>query len=384
MDYKQLDKEYIASTYKRADVLFVKGKGATLFDDNGKSYIDFGSGIAVNGLGFKHKKWTKAVTKQIKNLQHTSNLYYTMPQTILAERLCKRTGLKKVFFSNSGAEANEGAIKCARKYSFDKYGKERNEIITLKNSFHGRTMATVSATGQDVFHDFFFPFLDGFKYVEANNFEELSKAVDYKTCAIMLELIQGESGVMPLDIKFVQSIKKLCDSKDILLIIDEVQTGNGRTGSLYAFQEYGVMPDIMTTAKGLGNGLPLGAVLFGEKTKDVLVAGTHGSTFGGNPVACAGAVVVLDEMDDEFLKGVKVKSERLISALNSFSKVKAVTGKGFMLGVGCDDALKVREECLKRGLVVLTAKTKLRLLPPLNISDKELEKGIEILREILG
>jgi len=383
MDVKNNDKNYIANTYARADVTFVSGKNSILVGDDGKEYIDFGTGIAVNGLGIAPDGWVEAVTKQLNALPHASNLYYTEPQSALAEILCKRTGMKKIFFCNSGAEANEGAIKCARKYAFDKKGSKNNEIITLVNSFHGRTMTTLSATGQDVFHDSFHPFPSGFKYVPANDYEAMAEAVNENTCAIMLELVQGEGGVMPLNKDYVQAVESLCSEKDIILIIDEVQTGNGRTGSLYAFQQFGITPDIVTTAKGLGNGLPIGAVMMGEKVKDVLVPGTHGSTFGGNPVACAGAIWVLNNITDELLLGVQRKSEYIKSRLLKCAKVKSVTGLGFMIGIECDDAKDVLRNCLERGLVVLTAKNKVRLLPALNIDEQTLERGLKILTEAL-
>ena len=290
MSITEIDKQYVANTYARFPIELVSGKGALLKDSEGKEYIDLGSGIAVNAFGVADDEWLKAVTDQLSTLTHTSNLYFTEPCSTLAKMLCERTGMKKVFFSNSGAESNEGAIKCARKYSFMKYGEGRSKILTLNNSFHGRTVTTLAATGQDVFHNFFFPFTEGFGFIDANDPDALKMALeDCSVCALMMELIQGEGGVMPLEKSFVAEAEKLCREKDILLIIDEVQTGVGRTGSLFAFQQYGISPDIVTTAKGIGGGLPLGCVMFGEKTENVLVAGDHATTFGGNPVATAGA-----------------------------------------------------------------------------------------------
>lgn len=386
MNAKDLDKQYVAGTYARADVLFVSGKGSTLYDETGRAYIDFGSGIAVNILGHNYRPWVKAVSRQLGKIAHTSNLYYSEPDAILAAKLNERTGCKKVFFSNSGAEANECAIKCARKYSSDRYGGNRNKIVTLVNSFHGRTIATLSATGQDAFHKHFDPFLGGFAYAAPNDTDDLKGKVDKKTCAVMIELVQGESGVNALERKFVREIEALCREKDILLIVDEVQTGNGRTGTLYAYEQYGIKPDIVTTAKGLAGGLPLGATMMFDKCADVFTPGTHGSTFGGNPAACAGAIVVLDAITDELLSAVRAKSERLITALRRMKGVKAVTGMGLMLGVelgGEVTAAEAANALREKGLVVLTAKDKIRLLPALNISYKELERGIDIMKEVL-
>ena len=383
-DIKVLDKENIVNSYGRENVTFVSGKGSTLVDDTGREYIDFGSGIAVNGLGIADDKWVEAVTNQLKKIAHTSNLYYNEPCTLLAEMLTSRTGLKKVFFSNSGAEANEFAIKCARKYSFDKYGEGRYEIVTLKNSFHGRTMATITATGQDVFHTYFNPFLEGFKYAEAGNIEDLVAKSNDKTCAIMLEFVQGEGGVNALDKSYVQEVYELCKKNDWLFIADEVQTGNGRTGTLYAFEQYGVKPDIMSTAKGLAGGLPMGATLVGDKCEFVMSAGTHGSTFGGNPAVSAGAIEVLNRLTPEFLQKVSQKSKKIVDFLTKAKGVESVSGLGLMLGVKTvKDAKLVKAECLKNGLVVLTAKDKIRLLPALNISDEDIDKGLKILENAL-
>lgn len=378
-----VDKKYVANTYKREDVVFLKGKGSTLYDNTNEKYIDFGSGIAVTGLGFSNKKWKKTVINQIKKLPHTSNLYYSEPCAKLAKLLCKRTKMRKVFFGNSGAEANECAIKVARKYSFDKYGDGRNRIITLVNSFHGRTITTLSATGQDVFHNYFMPFTDGFDYVPADDFDALKETVTDKTCAVMLELVQGEGGVHVLDKEYVKKVYELCKSKDLILIIDEVQTGNGRTGTLYAYMQYDIKPDIVTTAKGLGNGLPIGACMLNDKVENVLSYGSHGSTFGGNPVASAGAYTVINCIDDKLLASVKEKSQKIKTALNSLKNVKSVSGLGLMLGIEVENAQEVKKKCLEHGLIVLTAKDKIRLLPALNISEHELDAGLNILCEVL-
>ena len=384
MDVKQQDKTYIAPTYGRADVTFTRGKGSLLWDDKGNEYIDFCTGIAVNGLGIAEDSWLAAVTAQLNTLPHASNLYHTAPQAELAELLVTKTGMKNVFFANSGAEANECAIKCARKYSYDKYGKGRHKIVTLVNSFHGRTLATITATGQDVFHKFFDPFVDGFTYVPAGDFDAFVKESE-NAAAVMFELVQGEGGVMALDPDYVKKVVDYCRQKDILVVCDEVQTGNGRTGALYAFQRYGFTPDIFTTAKGLGNGLPIGACVMGEKTAGTLVAGTHGSTFGGNPVCAAGAVAVLNQIDQELLDGVLQREKIIRDALANCKKVKSVSGLGLMLGVEVDgEAKDVVAACRNRGLIVLTAKTKVRLLPALNIPLDLLNKGLNILTEVLS
>lgn len=383
MDIKNIDKSCIANTYARADLVIKEGHGATVYSDTGREYIDFGSGIAVSSLGVTDQGWIDAVTNQIKKVAHTSNLYYNEPCARLAEILTTRTGLKKVFFSNSGAEANEFAIKCARKYSFDKYGKDRYEIVTLKGGFHGRTMATITATAQDVFHTCFDPFLEGFVYAEPNADDTLSKISD-KTCAVMMELVQGEGGVNVLDVEFVQKVVELCKSRDILVIIDEVQTGNGRTGTLYAYEQYGITPDIVSTAKGLAGGLPMGATMVGEKCEFTMSAGTHGSTFGGNPVCSAGAIEVLSRITPEFLDEVVEKGKIIRERLSALPKVKGITGLGLMLGILVDNAVEVKNKCLEEGLIVLTAKDKIRLLPALNISEEELNKGLNILEKVLG
>lgn len=380
------DKEYVANTYGRFPVAIVSGKNATCYDADGKEYIDFTSGIGVNSLGFCDDGWIKATTAQLSKLQHISNLYYTEPCGELAEILCKRTGLKKVFFANGGAEANEGAIKCARKYSFDKYGPGRSKILTLKNSFHGRTVTTLSATGQDVFHNYFFPFTEGFEFIEAGDIEAL-KAKSAGVCALMIELIQGEGGVLPVDPKFVEEAAKFCREKDILLIVDEVQTGIGRTGSLFCFMQYGIEPDIVTAAKGIGGGLPLAAVLFGEKTESVLKPGDHATTFGGNPVACAGAVEILNRLDGEFLSKVAEKGEYFREKILKMPHVSGVAGMGLMIGIELADGIKaadVVKKGIEKGVLLLTAKSKVRLLPPLTATYAEIDKGLAALEEALA
>ena len=386
MNIKEKDSLYVANTYARFPLTLKEGKGSRVFDEEGKEYIDLATGIAVNTFGYCDGEWLTAVTEQLNTLQHASNLYYTEPCVELAEILCKRTGMKKVFFSNSGAEANECAIKVARKYAADKKGEEYNTVITLKNSFHGRTITTLAATGQDVFHKDFLPLTDGFSYVEANNCEELIKTVENgKIAAIMFETVQGEGGVNPLTQEFVKTIFDLAEKYDILTIADEVQTGNGRTGMLYGFMNYGVTPDIFSTAKGLGGGLPLGATVLGEKVENVLKFGDHGSTFGGNPVACAGAVSILNRIDDNLLKEVREKSEYIVNTLKNCKGVKSVAGKGLMLGIETEkDAGEVIAKCREKGVLVIKAKNKVRLLPALNIPFETLEKAVNILCEVIG
>lgn len=383
-ELKEKDGKFIAATYTRFSAEIYDGNGATLRSEDGKEYIDFGSGIAVNSFGVNDREWKDAVIAQINKVQHASNLYYTRPQVELAELLCEKTGARKVFFSNSGAEANECAIKAARKYSFDKYGEGRFHIVTLKNSFHGRTMATLSATGQDVMHKYFMPFLDGFSYAEPT-FAGVKKECGNGTCAVMLELVQGEGGVKALDATEVKKIEAFCKSNDILLIIDEVQTGNGRTGRLYAYEHYGISPDIVTTAKGLAGGLPLGATMFFEKCENTFSAGDHGSTFGGNPVACAGALSILSRIDEKLLLEVQGKSAYLRTHLGRIVNVVEVSGLGLMIGLEITkNAREVAEKCLERGLIVLTAKNKIRLLPPLTVSKGEMDAGLKILNEVLS
>ena len=383
MNVKENDSKYIANTYARFPIVIKGGKGSVLTDENGKEYIDLATGIAVNTFGAADSEWVSAVTEQLGKIQHTSNLYYTAPQTELAKVLCERTGFKKVFFSNSGAEANECAIKAARKYAAEKKGKDYYEIITLKNSFHGRTVTTLAATGQEVFHKDFLPLTEGFCYAEANNIQDLENTVKaHKTAAIMLECVQGEGGVMPLDTEFVKKAAEIAKKEDILLIIDEVQTGNGRTGKLYAYMNYGILPDIVTTAKGLGGGLPIGATLLGEKVKDVFSPGTHGSTFGGNPAVCAGALNIINRIDKKLLAEVSRKSKYIFDELNGADGVKSVSGLGLMIGIETEkDANQIINECIENGVLVIKAKNKIRLLPALNIPDSLLEKAIKILKK---
>lgn len=376
------DKKYVVSTYARFNVAFKTGNGAKLYDFDGKEYIDCASGIGVNVLGVNDEVWKNAVKAQLDQIQHVCNLYYSKPQAELAELLSKKTGASKVFFANSGAEANECAIKVARKYGNTRYG--RNEIITLKNSFHGRTLATLTATGQDVFHKNFGPFLDGFKYAQPT-IDGVYECYTEKTCAVMVEVIQGESGVNPLDAEFLKELEKFCKSRDILLICDEVQTGNGRTGYLYAYQSYDIHPDIVTTAKGLGGGLPIGACMLFDKCKETYTYGDHGSTFGGNPVACAGAISILERLTPEFLLEVQGKGAYLKMNIEHIKNVTAVTGKGLMIGISTTKPAKeIAKACLDRGLVVLTAHDKVRLLPPLNITKEEMNTAINILNEVIS
>ena len=385
MNTKELDNEYIAHSYGRFDVCLTKGKGSTLYDEQGKKYIDFGSGIGVTAFGICDDEWVNAVSEQLNKVQHTSNLYYTEPCAVLAKMLCEKTGMKRVFFANSGAEANEGAIKFARKYSFDKYGEGRSTIITLIDSFHGRTITTLAATGQDMFHTTFGPFTPGFKYCPANDVEALKQMISDDVCAVMFECIQGEGGVNILTPEFVSAIKDIAEKNDILMIVDEVQTGNGRTGKYFAYENYGIKPDIVSTAKGLAGGLPMGAVLFGEKLKDTVTPGSHGSTFGGNPIAAAGAISIVKRLDDEFLAEVSKKGEYIKKMLFDIKGVKSVDSMGLMLGISTDkNAGDVAKACLENGLLVLTAhKNKVRLLPALNISYDEIDEGLKILKEVI-
>ncbi len=386
-DITKKDQTYVAPTYNRFPVEIIEGAGSRVKDTDGKSYIDMGSGIGVTAFGFGDKVWMDAVTEQLGKVQHTSNLYYTEPCANLAEILCKRTGMKKVFFANSGAEANECAIKAARKYAAEKKGKEYYTIITLKQSFHGRTMTTLAATGQDHFHTLFQPLTPGFCHVEANNLFELDACLaKVKAAAIMVECVQGEGGVLPVDTDYLKEVEEICKKRDILLIVDEVQTGNGRTGELYAYMHAGVTPDIVTTAKGLGGGLPIGACILGEKVENVFSYGDHGSTFGGNPVACAGAVSILERLTDDFLAEVKEKSAYIFSELTDAKGVESVTGKGLMIGIKPTSMLSgdVVKECMKRGVLCLTAKDKVRLLPALNISWEDLKEAIGVLKTVLG
>ena len=377
------DNDYILHTYGRSQVVLAEGEGMMARDADGKSYLDFTSGIGVNSLGYCHPAWVRAVADQAATLQHTSNLYYTAPCGKLAKKLCRRTGLDAVFFGNSGAEANEGAIKCARKYSVDTYGKGRNKVITLVNSFHGRTLATLTATGQDVFHHDFGPFPGNFDYVPAGDFAALEKAADKDTCAVMMELVQGEGGVVALDADYVARVAAFCREKDILVIVDEVQTGVGRTGKFLACEHFDLYPDIVTLAKGLGGGLPIGAVLMNKKVADHMKPGSHGSTFGGNPVCCAGALSILHRLDGPLLQSVQEKSDFIVNELTGAKGVKSVTGLGLMLGVEPERPVKdVINDCMARGVLVISAKNKVRLLPALNIPMAQLEQAVSVLKDV--
>lgn len=383
MNVKNNDSTYVAGTYARFPLEIVRGKGCYAYDENGKEYIDLGSGIAVNTFGYSDDEWVNAVTQQLNSLQHTSNLYYTSPCAELAKVLCERTGMKKVFFSNSGAEANECAIKVARKYAELNKGDDY-KIITLKNSFHGRTVTTLAATGQDSFHADFFPLTEGFLYAEANNISSVENLVaENKVCAIMFECVQGEGGVLPLTKEFVSGLAEIAEKNDILLLVDEVQTGNGRCGELYAYMNYGISPDIVSTAKGLGGGLPIGATMLGNKVKEVLKAGMHGSTFGGNPVCCAGALNIINRIDVELLSGVKEKSKMIFEKLSESEGVISVSGLGLMIGIETvRDASDIIKDCMEQGVLVIKAKNKVRLLPPLNISNETLSKALDILKAV--
>ncbi len=386
MDIINKDKEFVAGTYARFPLTLTEGNGALLYDENEKEYIDLGSGIAVNIFGVADDEWLEAVTAQASMLSHTSNLYYTKPCADLAELLCKKTGMKKVFFSNSGAEANECAIKTARRWALQNKGEGNHTIITLKNSFHGRTITTLAATGQDSFHTDFGPFTEGFVYAEANNLESVRALADeYNCAAIMMEAIQGEGGIFVLSDEFVKGVFEIAKEKNMLVIFDEVQTGNGRTGKLYAYMHYGVTPDIVSTAKGLAGGLPLGCTMLGEKVKDTLTAGSHGSTFGGNPICCAGALSILSRIDDNLLKDVTAKSEYILSRLNGAKGVKSVSGKGLMLGIETEKPAKeIIASAMEKGVLVLSAKTKVRLLPPLTITYDLLEIAMDKLLEAIA
>jgi len=383
-DFKSVDKKYVANTYNRFDVEISHGKGAYAYDKDGKEYIDMGTGIGVNAFGYCDEVWLDAVKEQLSKIQHTSNLYYTEPCSNLAQILCEKTGFSKVFFSNSGAEANECAIKVARKYACDKYGENRYNVITLKNSFHGRTITTLSATGQDVFHTKFKPLTEGFLYVDANDFDGLKECVENnEVAAIMLECVQGEGGVLVLDEEYVKNVANFAKERDILLIVDEVQTGNGRLGTLYGYMNYGITPDIVSTAKGLGGGLPIGATLLSKKVENVLAFGDHGSTFGGNPVACAGAISIINRLTDEFLAEVAKKGEFIKQTLKDCNGILSVSGKGLMIGIETSrPAKEVVLDCIKEGVLCLTAKTKVRLLPPLNISYETLSVALDVIKNV--
>lgn len=382
MDTKELDKTYIAGTYKRFPIEIVSGKGSVVKDPSGKEYIDMGSGIGVTSFGIADEIWQKAITDQISKVQHMSNLYYTQPCVELAKLLCEKTGMSKVFFSNSGAEANECAIKVGRKYASDKYGASRHTIITLENSFHGRTLTTLAATGQDHYHELFTPLTPGFVSIPANNITALEKAIkDTDPAAVMIECIQGEGGVLPLDASYIKAVRKITEENDIIMIVDEVQTGNGRTGELYSYMNFGIKPDVVSTAKGLAGGLPLGATLISDKCKDVLGFGDHGSTFGGNPVSCAAAVSILSRIDDKLLSQVKEKSAYIVDSLKNAPGVESVSGLGLMIGIKTEkSASDVVAKCMENGVLCLTAKDKVRLLPALNIPMDVLKKAVEIIK----
>ena len=385
---KQLDAENVMQTYARFDVAIDHGEGATLYSPEGKEYIDFTSGIGVNSIGYGNKKWADAIYAQAQKLQHISNLYYSEPYAKLAQQLTARTGFKNVFFSNAGGEANEGMIKLARKYSFDKYGKGRSTIISLTQSFHGRTITTLAATGQEVFHNYFFPFTEGFKHVPANSLEALENELSDDVCGILIELIQGEGGVLPLDPIYVKAIAALCEENDVLLLIDEVQTGVGRTGTLFAFQQYDIKPDVVSFAKGIAGGLPLGGIMAGEKCSGVLTPGTHATTFGGNPVSAAGALEVLNQLDDEALSEVLKKSEYIKSRIKDWNipVIGEIRGKGLMIGISLIGVVprETAQACVDNGLLILTAGADaLRMLPPLTITYSEIDKGLAILKSVL-
>ncbi len=381
-DIKALDSQYVAHTYARFPVLIVSGKGSLVYDETGKEYVDMGSGIGVTAFGIADPEWQAAVTAQLGMVQHMSNLYYTAPCAELAELLCEKTGMKKVFFCNSGAEANEGAVKAARKYAAEKKGADYSTIITLKNSFHGRTLTTLAATGQEHYHELFQPLTPGFVHAAAGDLDGLKAlAAEHKAAGVLIECIQGEGGVVPMDGEYVRALARFCADEDILFMVDEVQTGNGRTGALYAFMNYGVTPDVVSTAKGLGGGLPLGAVLLGEKVKDVFAPGDHASTFGGNPVCCAGALSVLRRLDEAFLAEVREKSAWVFSALEGAPGVESVSGMGLMVGVKtAKPAGEVVRTCLENGVLCLTAKDKVRLLPALNIPMDVLRRAVDVLK----
>ena len=384
MSFFDDDKKYIADTYNRFPIQIVSGKSSMCKDSFGKEYIDLGTGIAVNTFGFSDDEWVKAVTEQLNTFQHTSNLYYSSPCITLAKMMSERTGCAKVFFSNSGAEANECAIKTARKYATEVKGIKQPTILTLVNSFHGRTITTLAATGQEVFHKDFLPLTDGFAYTPANNIRALYESVEkYSPSSIMFEVVQGEGGVVPLEKEFVEEMVKISKQNDILLIVDEVQTGNGRTGELYGYMNYGFTPDIVSTAKGLAGGLPIGATMLFDKIKDVLTPSSHGSTFGGNPVSCAGAINILSRINNEVLEGVKLRHKLIIDTLSVCKGIKTISGMGLMLGIETEKpAAQVVKECMEKGVLLLTAKTKVRLLPALNIPLDNLKTALSVIKEV--
>ena len=384
---KIIDKEYVANTYNRFPVEIVSGKGSYVYDENGKEYIDMGSGIGVTAFGIADDTWQNAIKEQLGKVQHMSNLYYTQPCAQLAALLCKKTGMKKVFFSNSGAESNECSIKVARKYAAEKKGPEYSTIVTLVNSFHGRTLTTLSATGQDHYHELFQPLTPGFVHTPANDLDALIETVKAnKVAGIMMEIIQGEGGVLPLDGEFVKGVAEFAKANDIVLMIDEVQTGNGRTGELYAYMNYGIEPDVVSTAKGIGGGLPLGATMLGAKVENVLGFGDHGSTFGGNPVCCAGALSIIERIDEKLLAEVKAKSKYVFDAFKDMDEVESVSGLGLMIGIKpkTKTAAEVLKTCMENGVLCLTAKDKIRLLPALNIPMEALEKAVSVIKNALA
>ena len=386
MDIKALDKQYVANTYNRFPLTIVSGKGSVVVDDGGKEYIDLGTGIAVNTFGVADDQWQQAVIAQLGKVQHTSNLYYTEPCAVLAQMLCEKTGLKKVFFSNSGAEANECAIKVARKYAAEKKGADCHTIVTLWNSFHGRTITTLAATGQDVFHKDFQPLTTGFVHAKANDLADVkAKLAEHKVAAVMIEIVQGEGGVNALEADFVKGLARLCAEEDVLLICDEVQVGNGRSGMLYGYMNYGIQPDIVSTAKGLCGGLPLGATLLGEKVQGTLGFSDHGSTFGGNPICCAGAISTLSRLTDEVLAGVRERSRLIVDTLTGKPGIRSVTGLGLMLGIDTEKpAGEVIGACMEQGVLVLSAHGKVRLLPALNIPMDLLQKALDVIVQVCG
>ena len=384
MSIQKIDQEYVAGTYNRFPVEIVSGKGSLVWDDAGKEYVDMGSGIGVTSFGIADEAWQAAITEQIGKVQHMSNLYYTQPCALLARLLCEKTGMKKVFFSNSGAEANECAIKVARKYAFDKYGEERHVIVTLNNSFHGRTLTTLAATGQDHYHELFQPLTPGFVSVDAGDLDAIAAlAAQNKVAGVLVECVQGEGGVLPVDAGFLTGLEALCQKEDIVLMVDEVQTGNGRTGRLYAYMNYGLHPDVVSTAKGLAGGLPLGATLLGDKVQSVLGFGDHGSTFGGNPVSCAAALSILGRIDDALLADVRKKSAYLFETFAGCEGIEQVSGMGLMVGLKTvKPAGEVVKACMERGVLCLTAKDKVRLLPALNIPMEVLEKAAAVIKAV--
>ena len=387
-EIKALDEQYVMRSYGRFQVAIDHGKGATVWAVDGKEYIDFSAGIGVCSLGYGDPGWVEAVSTQAAKLGHISNLFYTEPDAKVAHKLCVRTGMSNVMFGNSGAEANEAMIKLARKYSFDRYGKGRGTVITLRNSFHGRTITTLAATGQDKFHNYFFPFTEGFRYADANDLDSVEAVAGHDVCAVMMELVQGEGGVLPLDLEFVQKVAELCAKRDWLLLVDEVQSGMGRTGSLFAFQQYHIQPDVVSFAKGIAGGLPFGGIMANEKCREVFSPGTHGTTFGGNPVAAAAACHVLDRMDDAFLAQVKEKGAYLRQAIEAMELpcLGKTRGLGMMIGidvVGEQTNSQLAAKLIESGLLILTAGPGLRLLPPLTITQEEMDKGLSIMKAAL-